>query len=94
MQVRSGRPPGRPGGVGESRTETVMNIDARQIEVVNPEMVDVLRKMTGAERLAVANRMFVFARDLLISHLGAQHPDWDDTRIKTETARRLPHGAV
>ena len=71
-----------------------MNIDTRQIEVVDPEMADVLRKMTGAERLAVANRMFVFARDLLISHLGAQHPDWDDAHIQAETARRLSHGAV
>ena len=71
-----------------------MNIDARQIEVVDPEMADVLRRMTGAERLAVANGMFVFARDLLISHLTAQHPDWDDARIQAETARRLSHGAV
>jgi hypothetical protein len=65
-----------------------------RIEVPDDAQVAILRAMTGAERLAIANRMWVAARDMLRCHLQAQHPDWDAARIARETARRLSHGAV
>jgi hypothetical protein len=64
------------------------------IEVISEEMAEVLRSKTGAERLRIASRMFVSARDMLINHLRAQHPEWDDRRVHEEAARRLSHGAV
>ncbi len=65
-----------------------------RIEVIDEEMAATLRMKTGTERLAIASRMFGSARRMLISHLRARHPDWDQHQIEREAARRLSHGAV
>ena len=67
--------------------------DAR-IEVISEEMAAVLRRKTGAERLAIASRLFSSARTMLLHHLRARHPEWDELQIQREAARRLSHGAV
>ena len=69
-----------------------MPIDPRRIEVVDEEMAEVLRSKTGAERLAIAWRMFASARRMIASHLRSEHPDWDDQQIHAETIRRLSLG--
>jgi hypothetical protein len=69
-------------------------IDPRNIEVVDDDMAEVFRSMTGAQRLKIANDMFESARRMIASHLASAHPDWDEQRIQEETARRLSHGAV
>lgn len=69
-------------------------IDPRNIEVVDDDMAEVFRSMTGAQRLKIANDMFESARRMIASHLASEHPDWDERRIQEETARRLSHGAV
>jgi hypothetical protein len=71
-----------------------MAIDPRNIEVLDDEMAAVFRAMTGAQRLKIASDMFRSARRMLLSHLAAEHPDWDEERLQRETARRLSHGAV
>lgn len=71
-----------------------MRLDRGQIEVIDDAMAAVLRRKTGAERLAIAFGMFASARRMLISHLRAEHPDWDEERITREAARRLSHGAI
>ena len=63
-------------------------------DVLDDDMARVLRGMTGAERLKIANGMFNSARRMIASHLAAEHPDWDQERIEQETARRISHGAV
>jgi hypothetical protein len=65
-----------------------------ELDVVDDEMARILRGMTGAERLKIANDLFVSARRMLASHLAAEHPDWDQDRIEQETARRISHGAI
>ena len=70
-----------------------MGLDAR-IEVLSEEMAAVLREKTGAERLAIADGLYTQARQMLLHHLRASHPDWDDHQIGREAARRLSHGAV
>ena len=65
-----------------------------RIEVIDEEMAATLRLKTGAERLAIASRMFGSARRMLLSHLRSAHPDWDQRQIEQEAARRLSHGAV
>jgi hypothetical protein len=70
-----------------------MAIDPRRIEVVDEEMAAVLRAKTGPERLRIASGLFAAARRMLASHLAAEHPDWDERRIREETARRLAGGA-
>ena len=71
-----------------------MPFDPRNFEVVDDEMAEVFRAMTGAQRLKIANDMWVSARRMIASHLAAEHPDWDEERIQRETARRISHGAV
>ena len=64
------------------------------IEVLSEEMAAILRRKTGAERLQIASRMFVSARMMLLNHLRAEHPEWDQARIDHEASRRLSHGSV
>ena len=62
------------------------------IEVVDADMAAVLRTKTGAERLKIANDMFVAARRMLASHLSAEHPEWGEAQIQREVSRRISHG--
>ena len=71
-----------------------MRLDKQQIEVVDDEMAQVLRLKTGAERLRIASGMFSSARQMIVSTLCNQHPDWDEREINAEAARRLSHGAL
>lgn len=71
-----------------------MPLALRSLEVVDEMMASVLRDKTEAQRLAIANGLWVYARDLLRSILRQEHPDWTDEQIQRETARRLSHGAV
>jgi hypothetical protein len=70
-----------------------MQFHIRQIEVIDDEMTKILRQKTGAERLRIASDMYASARRMLISHLRAEHGDWDEARVILEAARRLSHGA-
>lgn len=61
---------------------------------MSDEMAEVLRAMTGAERLKIANGMFNTARRLIQARVRSLHPDWTDEQVNAETARRLSHGAI
>jgi hypothetical protein len=71
-----------------------MPADLPDIEIVDDEMAAVLRAKTGAERLKIANDMFVAVRRMIASHLAAEHPDWSEERVERETSRRISHGAT
>ena len=71
-----------------------MNINPSKIEMPDAAMVELLRRMTTAERLAAANRMWVSARKAIYHILSAEHPNWTAEQIQQETARRMSHGAV
>jgi hypothetical protein len=71
-----------------------MVIDPRNLEVVDDEMAQVFRAMTGAQRLKIASDLFQSARGMIASQLAAEHPDWGEQRLQEEVARRLSHGAV
>jgi len=62
------------------------------LEILDDQMVEVLSTKTGAERLAIAAGMFRSARRMILSHLQEEHPEWDASRLQSETARRLSHG--
>ena len=64
------------------------------IEVTCDEMVAVVRQKTGAERLAIADRLFSSARRMLLNHLRHAHPYWSQCQIEREAARRLSHGGL
>lgn len=63
------------------------------IELLDDAMVEVLRRKTPAERVAMvfdANRTM---RLRLEGHLRSIHPDWDTPAIMREIARRMSHGS-
>ncbi len=70
-----------------------MDSGTRGFEVVDDEMVEILRAKTPGERLEIAFAMWRSARELLLSILADQHPDWTPARVAEEAARRLSHGA-
>jgi len=51
------------------------------IEEIDPDMVNVYRSKTPAQRLRIASDMYTGARRLLLSHLRHQHPDWSSSRL-------------
>lgn len=71
-----------------------MNARDIRVEAVDPEMAEILRRKTPAERLAIAAGLWRSARVLLTSNLRSLHPDWDDVQLRREVVRRLSRGAV
>ena len=68
------------------------SIEPSRIEVVDPVIAMILRNKTPAERLSMVfecNRTF---RRRLAGHLQTRHPDWDDSAIAREIARRMSRG--
>lgn len=69
---------------------------ARQpvIEILEPEMVEIIRQKTPAERLAQAFRMWETAREMIRGTIRKQHPDWSEEQVRREAANRLSHGTT
>jgi hypothetical protein len=63
-------------------------------EMIEENTARIIRVKTGAERLRIASGMYASARQMLLSHLRAEHAEWDEQRIRQEAARRLSHGAT
>jgi hypothetical protein len=64
-----------------------------QIELLDDAMVEVLRRKTPAQRLAMAFEANRFARLRLEAHLHAMHPDWTPDQVMAEIARRMLLGS-
>ena len=64
------------------------------MEILDDAMANILRRKTPVERLAIANGMWKFARDMLRASLAREHPDWTEDELNRMVARRLSHGAV
>jgi hypothetical protein len=71
-------------------SEQILAIE--RMEIVDSAMVEVLRKMTPAEKYAAVNGMWCSAHDMIQNLLKAEHSDWSQERIEQETAKRLLHG--
>ena len=61
---------------------------------VDDQMVEILRRKTPAERLAIAFGLWRSARLILTGCLKSLHPEWDEEKVRQEVVRRLSHGAV
>jgi Rv0078B-related antitoxin len=70
-----------------------MKPDIDRIEVVDDDTARLLRAKSGAERIRIASGMFAAARRMLLAHVAAEHPEWDEEAVRSEVARRLAHGA-
>ena len=64
------------------------------VEIIDPMMVECLRRMTPGQRLAQASAMWETARIMVRSAVIRQFPDWDEPQIQRETARRMSHGVT
>ena len=71
-----------------------MDLQPRQIEVLDDQMAEVLRAQSGSDRLKTASKLYVLAHRLIAAKLTADHPDWSHRQVEDEAARRLSHGAV
>ncbi|UCD83783.1 MAG: hypothetical protein JSU92_10875 [Deltaproteobacteria bacterium] len=71
-----------------------MEISKRNIEVLDEQMVEVLKRIKPQERLTIAFNMWSFARKQIANYLHSLHSDWDEKKIQQEVARRLSHGAI
>ena len=71
-----------------------MSSPIQTMEILDDAMADILRRKTPAERLAIANGMWKFARDMLRANLVREHPDWTAEEVNRMVARRLSHGAI
>ncbi|MGC8542102.1 MAG: hypothetical protein ACP5QA_15935 [Phycisphaerae bacterium] len=65
-----------------------------RVEPPDDAMVYFLRNLTGAQRLATADRMYHNARAALLRYISAEHPDWSAEQVNRETSRRLSHGTA
>jgi hypothetical protein len=70
-----------------------MRTKNRVPDVIDDDMAAVFRGMTPRERLRVAFGLWTSTRNMLESLLRSQHPDWDDSAVKAEVAKRMSHGA-
>jgi hypothetical protein len=49
--------------------------------------LDILRAMSGEQRLLLAFEMSLFARELAREGIRRDHPDWPETRVARELLR-------
>ncbi|MBM3708863.1 MAG: hypothetical protein FJW61_00370 [Actinobacteria bacterium] len=71
-----------------------MGIDIRNIEVLDDQMIEVLKTKSPQQRLTIAFGMWSSARKQLTNYLRGQYLDWDEKKIHQEVVKRLSHGAI
>jgi hypothetical protein len=59
------------------------------IEVIDDQMSQIYRRMTPAQRLAGAHRMWCSARRRLEAQLMDAHPEWRRDQLNSEIRRRM-----
>jgi hypothetical protein len=71
-----------------------MDVDIRNIEVLDDKMIEVLKTKTPQQRLAIAFGMWSTANKQLTRYLRGRYPDWDEKKIHQEAVKRLSHGTI
>jgi hypothetical protein len=67
-------------------------LDAGQIEVVDDDVAEILRRKTAAERLEMAFAANRLMRQIIEGAIRTWHPDWPDDEVRREVARRMTRG--
>jgi hypothetical protein len=60
-------------------------------EQASPKQIELLRAMSGEQRLRLAERLYWSARKMKRAGLRAQHPDWPEDRLEAELRRIFLH---
>ncbi len=66
----------------------------RRIAILDDRMAELLRSKTEAERFAMIDRSWRFARQMIQAMIVHEQPDWSEDQVRREVARRMSHGAV
>jgi hypothetical protein len=66
----------------------------RRIEIIDDKVAELLRAKTEAERFAMIDRSWQFARQMIQAMIIHEHPEWSEDQVRREVARRMSHGAV
>jgi hypothetical protein len=61
-------------------------------DVMDPEMVRILRAKSDREKFEIGAGMWRSARDMLRNYLRGEHPQWSNDQVDREVARRLASG--
>ena len=64
------------------------------IEIVSDEMVEILRRKTPLERFQIGERMFLQARQMIVTSIKSTHPEWSNHEISREVVRRMHQVAL
>lgn len=54
--------------------------------------IEIYRRMSGAERLALAFEISEFAREFCLAGIRRRHPDWGEAEVRHEMVRYLSLG--
>ena len=68
-------------------------LDPRRIELLDPEVVTLLKRKSPAEKLAMAFESNRLVRLRLTGHFQTTHPEWTDAEVTAAVARRILNGA-
>ena len=61
-------------------------------EQTSPEQFESFRKLTGEQRLQIAEELYWQARELKATGLRALNPDWPDSRVAAAVRRIFSDG--
>ena len=63
----------------------------QQIDVIDDRAAEILRQMTAAEKLAIADRMWRFAQQMLRTDIVKEQTHFTEAAIEAEVAGRISH---
>ena len=77
-----------------NETKDSMNkpLDPSRIELLDPQVVAILKTKSPAEKLAMAFESNRLVRLRLEGHFRTTHPEWTDAEITAAIARRVLNG--
>ena len=67
-------------------------IDPRRIELLEPDVVAMLKTKTPFQRLEMAFALQRFARSVIFSRIRSQHSDWSMPEVDAAVAKRMSRG--
>ncbi|MCA9007016.1 MAG: hypothetical protein KDA70_17195 [Planctomycetaceae bacterium] len=71
-----------------------MSIQRPVVEVIDKSMVELLQRQSPEERLLIAAEMWETARVMVRGSLAQEHPEWNESTLNREVAKRLCHREV
>lgn len=69
-------------------------IAPHRIELLDPEVVAMLKTKTPVQRLEIAFAMQRIARAVLFSRIRSQHSSWTDEEIDAAVSKRMSRGEL